>query len=234
MAKTSRAEIIATARDLMRDKGYAGTSMKELADRVGLLKGSLYSHFASKEELVPEVLALTYAQTFGACVPSGDWRGDYANALDKMVEMLMVNRRCVGLHLAYGLDGATPGLAQAVGKFFLDIRSLLETLLRQGLDEDLAASLALDTMTFTEGATLWLVVENNGACMQSVKKDLLARAASYAEGRPDDHVRRILDQTIDDWRFASRAERRLAERASAAEDDALKVRAALEAASCFR
>lgn len=232
MTKTSRAEIISIARDLIRDKGYAGTSMKELANRVGLLKGSLYSHFTSKEKLVPEILALTYAQTFGTCTPSGDWRSDYATTLDRMVEMLTAHRRCVGLHLAYGMDGAAPEFAQAVRKFFNDICTLLETLLRQELDADIASSLALDTVTFVEGATLWLVIENNDAPMQSVKKNLLARIANYAQDSPDEHVRRILDQTVGNWRLASRAERELAERVSAAEDDALKVRAALEAASC--
>lgn len=233
MAKTSRAEIIATARDLMRDKGYAGTSMKELASRVGLLKGSLYSHFASKEELVPEVLALARAQMFAACAPSGDWQSDYAAALDRMVETLTANRRCIGFHLAYGLDDDTPELALAVKAFFLDIRMLLETLLRQGMDEDIAADLALDTVTWVEGATLWLAIDDNDSPMQSAKRALLARVASYAEGPPNEYVRRILDQSMGDWRRASATERRLAERAADAQDDALQVRAALEAATCF-
>jgi AcrR family transcriptional regulator len=233
MAKTSRAEIIAVARDLLRDKGYAGMSMQELATRVGLLKGSLYSHFASKEELVPEVLALTHAEAFGECAPSGDWRGDYTAMLEKMVAMLTANRRCLGLHLAYSLDGATPELAQAVRQFFLDLRALLESLLQQGLAADIAASLAVDTVTYIEGATLWLVIDDDDAPMQAAKKTLLARLAGYAENPPAADVRRILEQSAGDWRLASPAERRLAERAAEAENDALNVRAALEAASCF-
>lgn len=233
MAKTSRTEIVAATRDLMRDKGYAGTSMKEVAEKVGLLKGSLYSHFAGKAELVPEVLALTYAQTFRECLPSGDWRSDYTAALEKMVDMLLTNRRCIGFHLAYGLDEGTPELAQAVKGFFHDIRALLESLLRQGLDADLASRLALDSITFVEGATLWLIIEDNVEPLQSAKKALLDRVAGYAVDRPSDYVCQILDQYVGDWRVASPAERRLAERVAEAEDDALSVRAASEAASCF-
>ena len=233
MAKTSRAEIVEIARDLMRDKGYAGTSMKELADRVGLLKGSLYSHFTSKEELVPEVLALTYAQTFGECIPSGNWQSDYMEALERMVKMLSNNRRCIGIQMAYGSDETTPKLAQAARRFFVDIKTLLETLLGQGLDAELASSLAMDTITFVEGAMLWLTLDNNDSPLQSVKKSLLDRVAGYAAEQPEDYVCQLLDQSVGDWRRASLAERKLAERAAEAEDDALKVRAALEAASCF-
>ena len=238
MAKTSRAEIVAVARDLMRDKGYAGTSMKDVADRVGLLKGSLYSHFASKEQLVPEVLSLTASETFGGLMPSGDWQRDFVVALDRLVEMLTANSRCIGLHLAYGLDESSPALKQAVRAFFLDINSFLEELLRQGLDTDLASEFAIDTVTAVEGATLWLALYDNDLPMQAARKTLLTRADGYAAEPPNDGALRILDQMIGDWRRASLVEKRLAVRAAEAEDELLTVRAALagqiEAESCFR
>ncbi len=238
MAKTSRVEIVAAARDLMRDRGYAGTSMKDVADRVGLLKSSLYSHFASKEALVPEVLSLTYGDIVGSLAPSGDWRGDYGAALGRLVATLTANRRCVGFHIAYGLDESSPAMKQAVGSFFLDLRSFLEELLRQGLDADLASSLALDTMTAIEGATLWLALYGNDAPMRAASAALLARADSYAAEPPDEDARRILDLLVGDWRLATLAEKRLAARAAAAEADVLNFRAALagqiEAESRFR
>ena len=54
--------IVDEARELFRNRGYAGMSMQDLAERVGLKKPSLYTRFASKESLVPEVLALTLAE----------------------------------------------------------------------------------------------------------------------------------------------------------------------------
>jgi len=238
MAKTSRHEIVAVARDLMRAKGYAGTSMKDVADRVGLLKGSLYSHFASKEELVPEVLSLTFGEAFRGLTPTGDWRRDYAAALDSFVTLLTANHRCIGLHLAYGLDETSPVLKQAVRTFFRDISSFLEELLCQELDADLACDFARDTVTAIEGATLWLVLHGNDLPMQAARKALLTRADSYAAEPPSDGACRILDQMIGDWRRASLAEKRLAARAAEAEDELLTVRAALagqiEAESCFR
>lgn len=238
MTKTSKAEIIAAARDLMRDRGYAGTSMKDVASEVGLLKGSLYSHFASKEELVPEVLRRTRDELVAGIAPTGDWRADYQTALDRLVSFLSTNGRCVGLHLAYGLDDSTPALKQAVGDFFREVCAFLESLLVQGLDTDLARPLALDTLLHIEGATLWRVLFDDDGPMQAARTTLLAYADDLAAPPPPDDVRALLDRMLGDWRRASATERQLATRLVAAEGDLLTVRAALagqiEAESCFR
>ncbi len=47
-----RAEIVATARDLIFREGYAGTSMSQIAAAVGGSKQTLYNHFQSKEQLL--------------------------------------------------------------------------------------------------------------------------------------------------------------------------------------
>jgi TetR/AcrR family transcriptional regulator, cholesterol catabolism regulator len=51
-----RAELVVAAARLFSERGYHGTSMKHLADSLGMLKGSLYAHIGSKEELLYEVV----------------------------------------------------------------------------------------------------------------------------------------------------------------------------------
>jgi AcrR family transcriptional regulator len=46
------AEILRAARAVFNERGYAGTSMDEIAERVGIGKGTLYLHFPSKDDLV--------------------------------------------------------------------------------------------------------------------------------------------------------------------------------------
>lgn len=48
----TRAEAIRIALDLFIIKGYEATSLREIADRLGISKASLYYHFASKEHIV--------------------------------------------------------------------------------------------------------------------------------------------------------------------------------------
>src|ERR1700722_5940543 len=51
-----REEILDEATRLFAERGYEGTSMADLAERVGLRKASLFHHFASKEQLRRAVL----------------------------------------------------------------------------------------------------------------------------------------------------------------------------------
>src|SRR5947209_8063247 len=44
--------IIRAAEEVFQEKGYYETSMDEVAARVGIAKGTIYSHFPGKEELV--------------------------------------------------------------------------------------------------------------------------------------------------------------------------------------
>ncbi len=51
-----RDEILNEAAKLFRRKGFSGTSMQDIASAVGILKGSIYYHFTSKNEIFREVL----------------------------------------------------------------------------------------------------------------------------------------------------------------------------------
>lgn len=50
-----RQKVLDTAARLFRDKGYAATTMREVADRCGIRAASLYYHFPAKEEILAEV-----------------------------------------------------------------------------------------------------------------------------------------------------------------------------------
>ncbi|MER0236731.1 TetR/AcrR family transcriptional regulator [Fulvimarina sp. MAC8] len=238
MVKSSREQIIVASRDLIREKGYAGTSMKDVADRVGLLKGSLYAHVKNKGELVSEILALTYAEIFTDLENTGDWRKDFERALNCLVETLTEGRRCVGFQLAYSYSGMPYELRSAVQAFFDDISSFFVQCLKQGLDEDIAERFTRECVIKVEGATLYLVLERGDAAVQAIKTSILERADGLAMDVPDPEARRLLDATMGDWRWASVTEKKLALRTVEAERELLSARAALagqiEAESCFR
>ncbi len=49
--------ILQVAEEVLLDKGYAETSIDEIATRVGIAKGTVYLHFPSKEDLVVTIFA---------------------------------------------------------------------------------------------------------------------------------------------------------------------------------
>lgn len=52
-----RQRILVTAAELFARKGVAATTVRQIADQVGILSGSLYHHFESKEAIMDEILS---------------------------------------------------------------------------------------------------------------------------------------------------------------------------------
>src|SRR5215475_12391720 len=62
----SRAAVVDAARTLFLRKGYAGTTMEEIAALAGLTKRTLYNNYGDKDALFTQIVAdvLAYAETF--------------------------------------------------------------------------------------------------------------------------------------------------------------------------
>ncbi|MBT2386759.1 TetR/AcrR family transcriptional regulator [Streptomyces sp. ISL-11] len=56
-APDRRRELLATAAEVFAEQGYNATTVRRIADEAGLLAGSLYYHFDSKESMLDEILS---------------------------------------------------------------------------------------------------------------------------------------------------------------------------------
>ncbi len=71
MARDTKARIVDAALELFAQNGYLGTSMSDIAKQLGITKGALYKHFASKQEILDQIiqkmndLDLERAQAYG-------------------------------------------------------------------------------------------------------------------------------------------------------------------------
>jgi len=64
-AKASRREeLLAIAADLFAQRGFKNTTVRDIADAAGILSGSLYHHFDSKESMVDEILDTFQTELF--------------------------------------------------------------------------------------------------------------------------------------------------------------------------
>lgn len=52
-----RTQMVELAGDLFAEKGFRATTVREIADAAGILSGSLYHHFDSKESIADEILS---------------------------------------------------------------------------------------------------------------------------------------------------------------------------------
>ena len=53
---TRRGELLSLAASMFAERGLRATTVRDIADAAGILSGSLYHHFASKEAMIDEVL----------------------------------------------------------------------------------------------------------------------------------------------------------------------------------
>lgn len=80
----TRQRILDAAAKVFRDKGYAGARLTDIAAAAGMQAGSLYYHFASREDLVEEVLRAGVAQAADFVRQSVDALPDGASAGDRL------------------------------------------------------------------------------------------------------------------------------------------------------
>jgi TetR/AcrR family transcriptional regulator, cholesterol catabolism regulator len=69
-----RAHLVLLAGELFAQKGYRATTVREIADAAGILSGSLYHHFDSKESIGDEILSSFINEVLA------DYRGAVASA----------------------------------------------------------------------------------------------------------------------------------------------------------
>jgi AcrR family transcriptional regulator len=74
-----REELLAIAAELFAQRGFKNTTVRDIADAAGILSGSLYHHFDSKESMVDELLStfqVALFETYDAIMASDlDARG---------------------------------------------------------------------------------------------------------------------------------------------------------------
>jgi AcrR family transcriptional regulator len=157
---TRRQELTRQAARLFAEKGYHGTSIGDLAEAMGVQKGSLYAHIDSKEDLLWEV-AREGAAAFHAALDSVPEEGP---AIERVRAALRAHLRVV----AEQLDVATVFIREwryldgpRRDEFLADRRRYEErfrTLFREGrergelrtdLDDATAALLALSAANWT-------------------------------------------------------------------------------------
>jgi AcrR family transcriptional regulator len=62
----TRQRLLSEAQRLFRERGYAATSLEQIAEAADVTKGAIYGHFASKEDLLLGAIEATPTPDFGS------------------------------------------------------------------------------------------------------------------------------------------------------------------------
>ncbi|MEU6999104.1 TetR/AcrR family transcriptional regulator [Nonomuraea sp. NPDC046570] len=86
-ASERRDHLVKLAAEIFARKGFQATTVREIANEAGILSGSLYHHFDSKETIVDEVLSTFLDDLIARYRAALDTGGDPRSALTEMVRI---------------------------------------------------------------------------------------------------------------------------------------------------
>lgn len=81
--------MLQAARMAFAENGYAGASLASLAERIGLTKAAVLHHFASKDALYKEVLAVTLQSLIEPVTAAALGPGSYVDRLDRLTAAIV-------------------------------------------------------------------------------------------------------------------------------------------------
>lgn len=143
--------LLAVTVKVFNDRGYEGTSMEALAERLGITKSSIYHHVSGKTELLERALARALNALFALTTEQQATSGRHIDRLEYLVrrtaEILVAELPYVTLLLR--VRGNTPMERRAIARrreFDLFVRDLVvgaaeEGDLRPGMDPALTGRL---------------------------------------------------------------------------------------------
>jgi AcrR family transcriptional regulator len=184
---TARERMIQSAGTLLRERGLAGTSFREVLAHSGAPRGSIYHHFPEgKNQLVEEAVRAAGAaggQMIAATAQSGDPIGTLRTFIRLWGQGLEASDYEAGCPLVAVTTAAStdePGLRAAAAEAFAAWHEALAAGLRDaGLPRARARRLATTIIASVEGAVILCRAEHDGQPLRDVgaELELVLRAA---------------------------------------------------------
>ncbi|MBV9120340.1 MAG: TetR/AcrR family transcriptional regulator [Chloroflexi bacterium] len=85
-------EILKAAQDVFFEKGFERTSIDDIAERVGIGKGTVYLHFTSKEEILLAIMRVGAEGIVNRCHEAASSRNGAIEKLGAILDVLVEHR----------------------------------------------------------------------------------------------------------------------------------------------
>lgn len=174
--KTDKDAVIDAALTLIRVKGYHHTSIADIAEACGLLKGSIYHYFPGKQELalaaLDRVIEDTREKLFAPAANDTVPPSERLATLGEAIERYFIGREggCLMGNLALEVGWSIPEFMDRIRTYFSDWHSALHKLLATAYSDRRAAELAEDAGARMQGAIMMMGITKS--------EDVLRRAVA--------------------------------------------------------
>ncbi len=138
----TESRIIQAALEIFVRKGYHGTSIQDITEKVGLTKGALYAHFRSKGELLLRIIDEFKSRFIGGMVDALE--NDAGDALNKIHTVISFNSRfalenehlCVFLTFLTTELNADVDFEPPLKATYLEYRKIISEVVKQGIKQE--------------------------------------------------------------------------------------------------
>ncbi|MFT4123996.1 MAG: TetR/AcrR family transcriptional regulator [Microbacteriaceae bacterium] len=170
----TRDRVVAAAASVFSEKGYGGAALEDIAARVSLTKGAIYSSFGGKDQLFLEVLKLRTDQRIDAVTSSP--RQDGA-AIGAILEEFTAEDPVWHLAFIQFWASVTSGGGSQDAAGLAALRQTLRTeiaekLVKAGRDPDDASRLAILILALSNGLAIETAIDpehTNGLFAQALR-----------------------------------------------------------------
>ena len=136
--KSRQDDVYAAAARLFAEKGYHATRIQDIADELGMLKGSLYYYFNSKEDLLIKITEGHIGRIYHAIKAIVETRYPSKQklllAIDEHLRMYLENVHVYMIFAKENLEGIDPKLAALVRDMNRTYQDLWVQVLQEGID----------------------------------------------------------------------------------------------------
>lgn len=158
--KIDKSQLIETAGNLFRTRGYCNTSMADIAGACSINKASLYHHFPSKKDLTVAVLKNLhdyfkehfFVTVYQETVPPLERLTKFTQQIEDF--FLERESGCLMANLTLEVGDSIPEFAQVLKAYFNDWISAISHVLVPRYSQEQAKNLAADAVSQIQGAIM--------------------------------------------------------------------------------
>ncbi|MEQ8699520.1 MAG: TetR/AcrR family transcriptional regulator [Bauldia litoralis] len=183
LKKTDRDAVIDAALNLFRTQGYHHTSIADIANACGLLKGSIYHYFPGKKEIavaaLDRVIAESREKIFALAQDAATPPPGRLSNMAEAVERFFVGREggCLMGSLALEVGDSIPEFGERVRIYFEDWKTALTSVLSDRYGPDRARELAEDAIARAQGAIMLMEITKDTSVLRRAGRDTVALLA---------------------------------------------------------
>ncbi|HVO15288.1 MAG TPA: TetR family transcriptional regulator [Alphaproteobacteria bacterium] len=184
LKKADRDTVIDSALRLFREHGYHATSMADISEACGLLKGSIYHYFPGKKELavaaLDRVIAEGRERLFRPAANDNLPAEARLRRLADAVEGYFIGREggCLMGNLALEVGDEIPEFGDRIRRYFAEWADALTLLLEERYGRARARELAEDMIARAQGAIMLMGITGDEEPLRRAGRDAVALLAA--------------------------------------------------------